>query len=362
MFFNDLAIYRKTIYKMLDKEFDCEWYIEDVDTKVKEFNATELSIVNKLTVKKLGPFYIVKGLLKLLRKNFDVYFVLGATRNISLFLLCVCKRLFHRRKRIYFWCHGMYGKESKIELLLWKLPLMRLADGIFVYGDYSRNLLLKNGINPKKVYVIHNSLAYEEQLIIRNSISTSCIYQEHFGNNAPVLVMIGRLNLRKHLNMLIEAISILRKRKSLYNVVLIGEGEDKEKLVALSKKLGIEDQVWFYGACYDERQNAELIYNSDLCVVPGDIGLTAIHSLMFGTPVITHNHFPNQGPEFEAIKPGVTGEFFEHGSTENLAKLIDHWFATHKLEREKVRLECYKEVDTNWNPNYQMDVIINNLK
>lgn len=55
--------------------------------------------------------------------------------------------------------------------------------------------------------------------------------------------------------------------------------------------------------------NAEFIYNADLCVSPGNVGLTAMHSLVFGCPVITHNCFEWQMPEFEAIQPGITGDF-----------------------------------------------------
>jgi glycosyltransferase involved in cell wall biosynthesis len=84
----------------------------------------------------------------------------------------------------------------------------------------------------------------------------------------------------------------MRSRGFFCNAVLIGDGEDRLRLEGIVKERGVNKQVWFYGACYDEKQNAELIYNADMCVVPGDVGLTAIHSMMFGTPVISHNYFP----------------------------------------------------------------------
>lgn len=57
--------------------------------------------------------------------------------------------------------------------------------------------------------------------------------------------------------------------------------------------------------------NAELIYNADLCVAPGNIGLTAMHAMMFGCPCISHNDFSWQMPEFEAIVPYKTGNFLK---------------------------------------------------
>lgn len=360
MFFNDLALYRKAIYKMLDEEYDCEWYIEDVDTGVKEFDASELKHVRRLPVRQYGRFYIVKGLLPLLRRDFDVYFVLGATGNISLFIFCLFKRLFYSQKRIYFWTHGFYGKESKLELLLWKRPLCKLPDGLFPYSEYAKNLMVQDGFSSNKIYPIHNSLAYDEQLALRKALAPSDIYITHFGNNNPILVMIGRLNLRKHLDLLFYAVNLLKQKGESYNIVLIGDGEDKLALEKLVEEKGLEKETWFFGACYDENKNAELLFNADMCVVPGDIGLTAIHSLMFGVPAITHNCFKYQGPEFEAIISGKTGYFYEYGSVDSLANAISTWFKEHK-DREIVRKDCYNEIDSYWNPYFQMDVIRKNL-
>jgi glycosyltransferase involved in cell wall biosynthesis len=119
--------------------------------------------------------------------------------------------------------------------------------------------------------------------------------------------------------------------------------------------------VWFYGACYDERQIAELIYNADLCIAPGNIGLTAMHSLVFGCPAISHNDFKWQMPEFESIHPGITGDFFEMGNVESLADIISRWFAEHKGKREEIRQACYNEIDTYWTPEFELSVLKNAL-
>ena len=85
--------------------------------------------------------------------------------------------------------------------------------------------------------------------------------------------------------------------------------------------------------CFDEKINAELIYNADLCVAPGNIGLTAMHVLMFGCPAISHNNFKWQMPEFESIIPGHTGDFFEYDNVEDLARSISQWFTSKRLSR-----------------------------
>ena len=115
--------------------------------------------------------------------------------------------------------------------------------------------------------------------------------------------------------------------------------------------------MWFYGACYDEAANAELIYNADLCVAPGNVGLTAMHSMVFGCPVLTHNDFPLQMPEFEAICENETGSFFKRNDIESLADAISDWFGYNGSRRETIRRNCFKEIDTQWTPNHQMNIL-----
>lgn len=111
-------------------------------------------------------------------------------------------------------------------------------------------------------------------------------------------MFVGRLDPIQKLDMILKAIKLSKDKGRLYNMTYIGGGQEKENLEALTKDLGLEDRVWFYGPCYDEEVLGNLIYNADLCVAPGNIGLTAMHTLVFGTPAMTHNCFKWQMPEF----------------------------------------------------------------
>lgn len=231
------------------------------------------------------------------------------------------------------------------------------ADEIFTYGNYARDLMIKEGFNPQRLHILHNSLDYDKQLELRNSGLKSEIFKKHFHNENPVLIFIGRLTPVKKLDMLVKAIAILREKGENYNLVFVGDGTEKEKLISLTKQMKVDDRIWFYGACYDEETNAELIFNADLCVAPGNVGLTAMHTMVFGTPVISHNNFPYQMPEFEAIIPEKTGCFFKMDDTEDLINKIIDWFNYNAGCRENVRKNCMDEIDSQWNPYFQMDVI-----
>lgn len=353
--YNFAPHYRSLIYSLLSTEFDTDFVfgkssrdLKKMDYKLLNGNVIEVDYINRH-----GIIY-QKGVVSMLFKKYDKYILTGETRNISIWLFLLCAKFFSNKK-VYLWTHGWYGKEKGVKRLLSKF-FFSLSDGIFLYGDYAKRLMINEGFNKDKLFVVHNSLDYEKHLNLRKKVYNKTIYKDYFKNDSPVLIMIGRLNLRKKMHLLLKAIAKLRDKGDLYNVVFIGDGEDRIKLEKLSEELGISNQTWFYGSCYDEVVNAELIYNADMCVVPGDIGLTAIHVMTFGVPVVTHNYFPNQGPEFETIKKGVTGDFFNSDDIHSLIETIEKWFMINK-DREKVRAACMQEIDKSWNPNYQLKII-----
>lgn len=363
LIYNFAPKYRYAIFKLIDQTFDCDWYFGRNRTDIKGLDTSFLKSVAFVENCNINntPLYTQNGLYRLVsQKDYDAILLLGEPFNLTSWKLMMSKR-FGKRTKIYIWTHGWYGREGFAKKWL-KRIYFKLADHVFTYGDYAKKIAGEQGFNTSKISVIHNSLDYPTQLKLRKSISPSPIYRNHFKNDNPTVVFIGRLTTSKRLDMLLESIALLKKDGTSINAVFIGEGEAMQYLKQLSHDLDIEDSVWFYGACYDEQTNAELIYNSDLCVSPGNVGLTAIHSLMFGTPVITHSNFPWQGPEFEAIKSGETGDFFEQGNVRDLSCRIGKWFKNHSADREEIRKACYREIDSQWTPEFQINVLKSVIK
>ena len=364
LIYNFAQHYRTSIFKLIDQEYDCEFVFGNKYLNVKKMDYSLLNgKVTEIRTKELmGGWLYRPGFQKMLRQDFDCFLMLGETRALSTWLFCIRARLFYPRKRVYFWSHGWYGKESRIESMVKSVFFRLPKGGVFLYGNYSRNLMIKKGFDPNKLFVIHNSLAYEEQRFLREHLSKGQIYKEHFGNDNPNLFFIGRLISSKKLDMILHAMTILCERGENYNMTFIGDGEQMEKLKILTKELKLDHKVWFYGPCYEEKVLSEMIFNADLCVSPGNVGLTAMHAMVFGTPVMTHNDFPHQGPEFEAILDGITGSFFRANDIESLADSISRWFAEKSSQREIVRQACMKEIDENWTPHFQMEVLRKHLK
>lgn len=355
--------YREAIFSLIDKEFECDWYVGDRVADIKTLN---YSLLNNVTVVKnyflLGsPLYYQSGIVSLInRRCYNTYLILGDVFCISTWLFLIYSKFFHHQKRIYFWTHGWYGREGFVKHYVKKL-FFKFADGIFLYGNYAKKIMKGEGFDERKLYVIHNSLWYDKQLIHRNSISHTSVYKSHFGNDFFNLIFIGRLTKVKRLDLLIHALDLIRSKGLNLNLTLIGDGVEKEKLFSLAQSLSLENRVWFYGGSYSEENNALLLYNADLCVAPGNVGLTAIHCMMFGTPVATHSKFCNQMPEFESIKEGLTGTFFEFNNINSIADTIIKWFELNSFKRELIRQNCYEEIDTQWTPQFQIRVLKEHL-
>ena len=356
-FFNQSSIhYRKNIFMLMDKELDIDFYfgdsrkqgaIKELDTScLKNFKGYFHNIG-------FGPIYWQNGAIRLLWSNYTDLFTTATHYCISAWVILLLAPLFG--KRVYLWSHGAYGNERGLKkwLTIWK---MKRATGSLLYGNYAKKILMEWGVPEEKLHVFYNSLAYDEEMKVRKNLTATSFYQEHFQNNMPNLVFIGRLISSKKLDMIIRTMLLLRNKGIQTNMTFVGDGPDKARLEALVHESKLEENVWFYGPCYEESQIAQFIYNADLCVSPGEIGLTAIHSMTYGTPVITHNNLCNQGPEFEAIEEGRTGSFFCENRTESMADCIQSWL-TNGLEREQIRQNCYNVIDKKYNPHRQVEMI-----
>jgi glycosyltransferase involved in cell wall biosynthesis len=297
------------------------------------------------------------GCIKLVSKSdFDVYIMLGEMNIISIWISAIICKI--RKRKVLFWGHGIYGDEGIIKRRI-RLLFYRIPHGHLLYNERACNLLIKEGFQKTRLYVIYNSLNYDVHLRLRNSFTSdelTFLKKSLFPLNpdAPIVIFMGRLTREKKISQLIESIELIKRDGTTINCVIIGKGEEGEKLKQLAEKLKIENLINFYGPCYNERENAMLYSISDCSVSSGNVGLNAIHSLSFGIPVITHNDLTNQNPEVSAVIEGKTGEFFEIDNVTELAfKIKTLVFSERKLDYHN---NCLKVIDDYYNPYNQVNI------
>lgn len=356
--FNAAPHYRSIIFKLIDKEFEADFYIGDRGgAKLKTMNYNELSgFCGVLKSRKVWKSYYWQiGVLKVLRKPYSKFLFNGELNCISTYAVLLLAKL--SKKKVYFWTHGYYGNEGPIKRILKKF-YFGLSTGVFLYGEYARDIMIEQGYNPKKLHLIYNSLDYDNQLALRGKLEDKGVFKGLFNNNYPVAVYIGRIQERKRLDLLIKAIANLKKKQVGVNLLLIGENDNSLNLDKLAKSLSVDKNICFYGPCYDEKIIGRLIFNADVCVSPGNVGLTAMHVLAYGTPILTSNNFFVQRPEFEAIKKGITGDFCEENSITDLENKLLKWINLPREKREKVRQEAYRVIDEKYNPHRQIETFL----
>lgn len=348
--------YRKAIWMLMDEKLPCDFYFGDL--RPGNIKPLDVSLLKNFKGwfhnVKIGPFYWQKGALKLLRSDYTDIITQGDTYSLTAWAFVLLGRLFG--KNIYLWTHGAYGDEGWFKR--WVAVLGKKgAKGVFLYGNHARELLIKWGVPEEKLHLIYNSLDYDRHHSILQKIEYDSIYLNHFGNSNYNLVFIGRLTKIKKLDQVLKAMAILRNMGENYNITFVGDGSEKLYLQELAAKLDLSSATWFYGACYDEEQIGKLLYNADLCVSPGNVGLTAMHAMTFGCPVISNDNFSTQMPEYEAIQPGQTGDFFHENDIDSLANTIKGFHDNHCNQRDAIRMACYKVIEEKYNPHVQIETL-----
>ena len=350
--FNYAPLYRKSIYKKIDEEFDARFYFGDMvsDIAKMDYNDFKKEPVIVRDRKILGKMLWRRDICFLPFKDYEAFLIIGDMSLSYFFFIVFCHLL---GKKVYAWGHGDKSFSGKSRhYVKW---FYNHCDGFFTYGEAGRARLIELGIPAQKLHAIYNSLNDGVVPQVQGSYA-STIVKDHFNNELPTVVFVGRLTKVKRLDWIIEAQYAHYKRGLMYNVMFIGDGCEADSLKKLAIDRRLEDHIWFYGECYDDQKLSVLLYNSELCVSPGNVGLTALHSMIYGTPVISHDDFETQMPEYEVIVPGKTGDLYDKGDFNDFCLSIERWF-TSGYDWDSVRQNCYNVINDKYNSDYQIRLL-----
>ncbi len=232
----------------------------------------------RLEVITFKGFHFIKNLFKIC-KDFDAIIVVYDLHWINAFFLSL-----RFKEKIIYWGHGP-GKNKFI------FPLRRLtskkAKSLILYSNEGKEKFIKLGIDKEKIFVAHNTLK------IPNSSNTS-------KNNKKYFIFLGRLQVRKRLDLFLQAYKKL-PLKTKISIVIIGDGEYvKNKLIDQAEKLNIKERVIFLNGTTNHSKIKSYFEKSYAYVSPGAVGLGVLHSFAYGVPVITMPDIQH-GPEFSNL-------------------------------------------------------------
>jgi glycosyltransferase involved in cell wall biosynthesis len=235
------------------------------------------------------------------------------------------------RKKVYWWGHGVRGHQGWLGQLFRRFFYNR-SNGILVYSARGKDDLTNMKVKVP-IVVVGNALNNED-----------------YGfRNGPVkkdfdilrIIFSGRLTKRKQLPLLLEALQGLQERIR-FECAIVGDGPEKNNLQYMIDRLGLKEAK-LTGALYGDDLK-EYYQRSHLCVIPGDAGLTLIHAMSFGVPVITHNDLRAHGPEIEILKENVNGDYYRKHDVEDLRQKIIKWSELIFEKKDTVCGNCIESV------------------
>ena len=177
------------------------------------------------------------------------------------------------------WGHG-FGKNRAMNRV--RVTMCRRADAVAVYDEAAVSPLADAGVPAESIHVVPNTLEVPGASFDPDGSRKQFLF-------------VGRLQDRKALDVLIRVFSRLVPAWPDGQLLIVGDGKVRSKLLAQVEHLGIGGRVRFVDGTTDPEMLRSEFQKSLAYVSPKAAGLGILHSFAFGVPVVAlsdHSHGP----------------------------------------------------------------------
>lgn len=196
-----------------------------------------------------------------------------------------------------------------------------------------RLTLLYNGVDTKKFYHDFNK-------------RQSCREKLGIKQDSPVIGIVARLNPIKDHFTLLEAFAQVSKDIPDASLLIVGNGELKDKLENKTRNLGLTKNVFFLG---ERRDIPELLNAMDIFVLSSlneGHNVSLLEAMATGLPVVV----TNVGGNLELVLAGITGFLVPPKETAMLSEKIkmlikDEYLRSQMGKRGRLRIVEYFDMD-----------------
>jgi glycosyltransferase involved in cell wall biosynthesis len=206
------------------------------------------------------------------------------------------KRFAHR------WLYRLFGK--------WVNGWIAVSD------DVAKSILESIGPLQDKITVICNSVDLRR---FQNGFDRTCFRQAlRLPENAPVMAVVATFKRQKGHRHLLDALPAVITRFPDLKVVLVGDGDLREELVAQTKELNLKDHVHFLGL---RKDIPELLAASDYFVLPSlweGLSLALVEAMASGLPVVATDVSGTR----QVMVHGETGLLVSPGNVPELSQAL----------------------------------------
>jgi glycosyltransferase involved in cell wall biosynthesis len=233
--------------------------------------------------------------------------------------------------------HSPMGGWPELELPFYISPIEPLLKEFLVYSgaafictsDFTRREIRKSDFPISKLKVIRNwvtDLPACKRSRLRDTLKKFDLHGRRF------ILSAGRLvDKEKAFSVVVGAFSLLMSKGYDLDLVIAGDGPDKEMLLKYSRKLGVDDRVHFLGrvargdlSCLYE--NCEVFAHASRFEA---FGLVVLEAISFGKPVVS----TKVGGLPEIVKHGVNGILVD-GKPNALASGIELLLSDSRLKKD----------------------------
>ena len=282
-------------------------------------------------------------------KNYDIIWV-GQWPLLHIIPSIIASKYYNKKLIIDWW--EVWGKNYWVSYsksigylgyLLEKLSIWFSTKSATVFTDsFSEEQKLINNSYPNTT--IH---------LVPNGISKAEIGDISFPKKTKFdIVSFGRLKNHKRVDLLIEAIKIiLENHNKKYSVAIIGDGPNKKELITLTNKLGLSDQITFFGTIPKSKDMYSLIKQCSICCITtqggGGGNLAILEANACGLPVIVFNH--KDGIDISLIKSGQNGVLVNSPDSYHLGKSINNLLKDKSLLKKMSYTAYQYSINYDWN-------------
>ncbi|MBR3691780.1 MAG: polysaccharide pyruvyl transferase CsaB [Clostridia bacterium] len=195
---------------------------------------------------------------------------------------------------------------------------LRFFDYYTSVSDNFLQMLLKRGFDPLKIMTIYNGLDFTSHAQKVNRKEYLAQAGLAYNDGDIVLGIPARLNPVKDIGTLLRAFALAKKEVPNLKLLIGGDGEDMDKLIALSKELRLEDSVSFMGWLKDIPTFFSACDIDVLCSISESFPYSILEGIREGCAVITSD----VGGMRDLIESGESGYIFLPGDYKTFASYI----------------------------------------
>ena len=186
------------------------------------------------------------------------------------------------------------------------------ASLVLPISEHLKQYVLRRGARPENIRVIHHGI-HIDRFIAKKDPNFKRKYNL---SGKKTVTFAGRLSKEKLGEDIIHAAKTVTTIDKDVVFLILGDGPERENLVALTEKFNISENVRFLGFQKIE-QVAYFTINTDINLVPLG-GFSLIESAVSGNPVVTYDVEWHS----ELIKDKETGLLVKHRDTHGMAEAI----------------------------------------